>query len=94
VTRAFFNHQSPPSTKSQFFNNKSFERKSWTSKSNIWQNELDEPHVVISFAHHLVQWFPNFSGARTTWNNLVAREAENIDLYRDSRTTSANLKDH
>jgi hypothetical protein len=42
----------------------------------------------------LQQWFPNFSGARTTWNNLVVREAQNIDLYRDSRTTSANVADH
>jgi len=42
----------------------------------------------------LVQWFPNFSGSRTTWNNLVVRQAGNIDLYRDLQTTSANLADH
>ena len=40
------------------------------------------------------QWFPNFSGARTTENILVLREAQNIDLYRDSLTTLANITDH
>jgi len=42
----------------------------------------------------LDQWFPNFSGARTTCNNLVVRKAQNIDLCRDSRTTSGYLTDH
>ncbi len=42
----------------------------------------------------LEQWFPNFSGARTTQNNLVVSEAQNIDLYNHSRTTSDNLADH
>ena len=42
----------------------------------------------------LKQWFPNFSGARTTSNFLVHRQALNIDLYGDSRTTWANLADH
>jgi len=42
----------------------------------------------------LVQWFPNFFGSRTTWKNLVVREGQNVELYRDSRTTSANLADH
>jgi len=39
----------------------------------------------------LDQLFPNFSGARTTWNYLVVYEAQYIDFYRDSRTTAANL---
>jgi len=30
--------------------------------------------------HCLKQWFPNFSGARTTKNHLVVREAQNIDF--------------
>jgi len=42
----------------------------------------------------LIQWFPNFFGSRTTQKNLVVREGQNIDLYKDSRTTSANLADH
>ncbi len=41
--------------------------------------------------HSLRQWFPNFSGERTTGNILVVREEQNIDLNRDSRTTSANI---
>ncbi len=41
-----------------------------------------------------VQWFPIFSGARNTLNILVLREAQNIDLYRDWRTTRDNLADH
>jgi len=40
------------------------------------------------------QWFPNFFGSRTTQKNLIVREGQNIDLYMDSRTTSANLADH
>jgi len=35
----------------------------------------------------LTQWFLNFSGARTNKNILVIREAQNIDLSWDSRTT-------
>jgi hypothetical protein len=31
----------------------------------------------------LGQCFPNFSGARTTWNVLVLLEAQNADFYRD-----------
>ncbi len=42
----------------------------------------------------LGQWFPNFSGARTTKNILVLREAQNIDLYWDSQTTWASMADH
>ncbi len=42
----------------------------------------------------LTQWFPNFFGSQTTLKNLVVREGQTIDLYRDSRTTSANLVDH
>jgi hypothetical protein len=49
----------------------------------------------FGFAGHvrdkLGQWFANFFGERTTQKNLVVREGQNIDLYRDSRTTSANL---
>ncbi len=45
-------------------------------------------------SNSIAQWFPNYSGTRTTWNNLVVREAQNIDLNRDSRTTLANLADH
>jgi len=53
------------------------------------------PHVdPKSTLHTLNQWFPNFSDAQTNWNNLVVREAQNIDLHRDSHTTSANLADH
>ncbi len=40
------------------------------------------------------QWFPNFSGTRTTKNILVLLEPQNIDLYWDSRTTWASLADH
>ncbi len=40
------------------------------------------------------QWFPNFSDTRTTLKNLVVREAQNIDLYWELRTTLANLADH
>ncbi len=47
-----------------------------------------------SFAHALSQWFPNFSDTRTTLKNLVVREAQNIDLYWELRTTLANLADH
>ena len=42
----------------------------------------------------LMQWFPNFSSARTTQTILVLRVAQNIDLHRDSPTTCANLVDH
>ncbi len=38
--------------------------------------------------YNLDQWFPNFSVARTSLNILALREAQNIDLYRDWRTTS------
>jgi hypothetical protein len=52
--------------------------------------------VVLSIQLILLldQWFPNFSGARTTKNILVLREAQNIDLYWDSRTTWASMADH
>jgi len=46
------------------------------------------------YLQSLTQWFPNFFGSRTTYKILVVREGQNIDLYRDSRTTSANLADH
>ncbi len=42
----------------------------------------------------LYQWFPNISDARTTYNDLVILEAQIVDLYRDSRITSANYADH
>ncbi len=41
-----------------------------------------------------MQWFSNFFNVRTTLNNLVVREAQDIALYGDSRNTSANLADH
>ncbi len=49
-------------------------------------------HVVSSL--ELSQWFPNFSGVRTTSNISVLCEAQNIDFYRDWRTTWTNLADH
>jgi hypothetical protein len=52
------------------------------------------PPVLRKRVKLLGQWFPNFSDARTTKNILVLREAQNIDLYLDSRTTRANLADH
>jgi hypothetical protein len=66
----------------------------------MWRvaNGLDNADLVESLLSVeevlLRQWFPNFFGSRTTWKNLVVREGQNIDLYRDSRTTSANLGDH
>jgi len=42
----------------------------------------------------LIQWFPNFAGARTTKNIVVVRGAQNIELNNDSRTTLANLEGH
>ncbi len=42
----------------------------------------------------LMQWLPNFSGTRNTSNILVLRQAQNVDFYRDWRTTWANLVDH
>ena len=42
----------------------------------------------------LDQWFPIFYIAQTTKSILVVREAQNIDLYKDLRTTWANLADH
>ena len=50
--------------------------------------------AILQVKDHLGQWFPNFSDARTTSNNLVVRKAQIIDLYRDSRTTSASYADH
>jgi hypothetical protein len=55
-------------------------------------------YLVIVISHYrkrkcLVQWFPNFFGSRTTLKNSVVQEGQNIDLDRDSRTTSANLAD-
>jgi hypothetical protein len=35
----------------------------------------------------LDRWFRNFSGERTTQNILVLCEAQNIDFYRDWRTS-------
>ena len=55
---------------------------------------MRNPFTMTNFDQTLVQWFPNFSGLRTTQKNLVIREAQNIQLYRDWRTTSANLADH
>ena len=55
------------------------------------QRNPDAESALINV--HLKQWFPNFSGAQTTWNNLVVLEAQNNDLYRDSRTTLAYLAD-
>ncbi len=57
-------------------------------KKAILQN-----HKAIYY-NVLGQWFPNFSDARTTKNILVIREAQNIDLYGDWRTTWASLADH
>ncbi len=51
-------------------------------------------NFIKSVEDILYQRFPNFSGARTTWNILVLLEAQNIDLDRDWRTTWANLVDH
>ena len=42
--------------------------------------------LLLGF-NSLMQWFPNFSVARTTKNILVVLVAQNIDLYRDWRTT-------
>jgi hypothetical protein len=66
----------------------------------FWFSELLYKYYLLysSKLHHckqrdhilkvtLGQWFPNFFGARTTLNILVLREAQNIDLYRDWRTT-------
>ncbi len=51
-------------------------------------------HISIARTVKVEQWFPNFFGLRTTKKNSVVREGQNIDLCRDSRTTSANLTDH
>ncbi len=59
--------------------------------------KLFELQIFISVSTNSIfldQWFPNFFGSRTTQKNLVVREGQNIDLYRDSRTTTANLVDH
>ncbi len=39
--------------------------------------------VKTTYCDHfgLSQWFPNFSGARTTQNIFVLREAQNFDLH-------------
>jgi len=50
--------------------------------------------LVATCGDWLQQWFPNFFGSQTTYKDLVVREGQNIDLYGDSRTTSANLADH
>ncbi len=42
--------------------------------------------ILMKFT--LGQWFPNFFCVQTTENNLVVSEAQNIDLYKHSRTTS------
>ncbi len=58
-------------------------------------NDLDKLILALVFWFEaLGQWFPNFSSSRTNQKNLVVREAQYIDLYRDWRTTSANLADH
>ena len=62
----------------------------WICKTG--QNESAKQKLQSYF--RLVQWFPNFSGVRTTWNILVLREAQNIDLYKDWWTTWATLADH
>ncbi len=41
---------------------------------------LPERQKVNTHSCSLGQWFLNFSGAQTTYNILVLREAENIDL--------------
>jgi hypothetical protein len=51
-------------------------------------------YCIIYTPETLGKWFPNFFGSRTTCKNLVVREGQNIDLYWDSRTTSANLANH
>jgi hypothetical protein len=46
----------------------------------------------LGYKVNLEQRFPNFSGVRTTKSNLVVREAQNIDLYRDSLTASVVIQ--
>ncbi len=55
---------------------------------------LKSQDLSINDVKAIGQCFPNFSCARTTSNLCVVREAQNIDLYRDLRTTSANIADH
>lgn len=58
--------------------------KSWTSLLLAVTSNINKP---------LYQWLPNFSGARTTLNNLVVRKAKNIDSYIDAGTITTNLAD-
>jgi hypothetical protein len=45
-----------------------------------------------SSKHTLTQWFPNFFGVRRTKKFKVLREAQNISLYCNPRTTWADLE--
>jgi hypothetical protein len=54
---------------------------------------LAEPIVRINDPS-LYQVINNFSDGRTTFDILVLREAQNIDLCWDLRTTRVNLTDH
>jgi hypothetical protein len=44
-----------------------------------YENEMSKRREI--FLKRQKQQFPNFSGARTTKNILVIREAQNTDLY-------------
>jgi hypothetical protein len=52
-----------------------------SSHLKICMKMFDTGSVLFLSFFLLRQWFPNFSGARTTKNILVLREAQNIDLY-------------
>ncbi len=62
--------------------------------THIHTHTYKQTHAHTYIYTHIDQWFPNVFGSRTTFKNLVVREGQNIDLYQDSRTTSANLADH
>ncbi len=62
--------------------------------ASIAQNLFAQDMLTGITFHPLDQWFPNFFGSRTICKNLVVREEQNIDLYWDLRTTSANLVDY
>jgi hypothetical protein len=68
----------------------------FTCLCNTSRKQLCEQTGIFlsKFPVVLIQWFPNFSGARTTLIILVLRESQNIDLYWDWRTTWANLANH